>query len=171
MHAAAVPVAFDGFGVQIQRDVVLFTDSDHDVARQPDLVSSGLSTLGKDLVLPRSEHDFSVDTFNVQTGLNACIGVFFHDISSGNVLGSDAAVVGSLRSGVVGFSWPSDWVSGSVVDEHVFLLVAEPEILIIVVDQSPGVRLVGGFVGVQYLAHHKAGILSARIVTYADWFE
>lgn len=150
---------------------MLLTKSVHKISGDPDLVASSLGSLVEDLVLPRTEHDLSIGAFDVQTSIDADVEMRIHDVSSGDSLGADAAVVGALWTRVKVSGWPSDWVTGGVVDQDVFLFETEPKIVVVVVDLSSGVGGVWSAVWVHDFAHDNEGVLSAWIVADVAWDE
>lgn len=80
--------------------------------------------------------------------------MFFNDVSSGDVHGSDTAVVGTLRSWIEWFAWPSDWITSIVVNEYIFLLKSKPKIIVVIVNLGSGVGLVWGTIGVENFTHN-----------------
>lgn len=65
------------------------------------MISSRFSTFSEDLVFPLTFHDFSVDTFDTKSSVNASVEMFFNNRSSDSFSGSYGAIVRTLRSRVV----------------------------------------------------------------------
>merc|ERR1712060_904626 len=83
VHSSAVPVTWDGFGGQVHRDVILLTETHHEVSGDPDLVTGSLGALVENLVLPGAEHDLSIGALDVETGIDADVQMSVHDVSPG----------------------------------------------------------------------------------------
>lgn len=113
---------------------------------------------GANLVLPLSRHDLGICTGDVDLGVQAGTVVGLDDVTAEDLAGTDTAVVGALGSGetVLG---PAIWPAGDV-EEGVFLLKAEPDVVVLVLVQNDGgivavvvlVRLSVGAIG---LAHDE----------------
>lgn len=113
---------------------------------------------GADLVLPLGRHNLSVDTGDVNTGVQAGTVVSLDDITAVDLAGTDTAVVGTLGTG--------ETATGPAVrppisaEESVLLLKTEPEALVGVgLHQTVGfvavVELVGASIGIPGLAEDK----------------
>lgn len=171
VHSGTVPVTWDWLGGQVHCDVVLLTETHHEVTRDPDLVTGSLGALVENLVLPGAEHDLSIGALDVETGIDADVQMFVHDVSSRDSSGADTAVVGSLWSWEELTGWPSDWVASGVVDEDVLLFETEPEVVVVIIDLRAGVGSVWGTIWVHDFAHDHEGVSSAWIVADVDWDE
>lgn len=113
---------------------------------------------GADLVLPLGGHDLSVDTGDVDTGVQAGTVVSLDDITAVDLAGTDTAVVGTLGTGET-TTGPAIRPSIST-EESVLLLQTEPEALVGVgLHQAVGfvavVVLVGASIGIPSLAEDK----------------
>jgi hypothetical protein len=118
-------------------------------------------------------HDFSVDTFDTKSSVNASVEMFFNNLSSDSFTSSDRAIVRTLRTRVVVTLWETEHVVGFHVPEAVFLFPAEPEISVIFFLRDLS-SIVGGMrssVRVQDFAHDEVSILSLWISAAVDWFE
>jgi hypothetical protein len=96
-------------------------------------VVSGFNTLGNtDLEFPLSWGDFSVQTGNVETRIEAASDVSFSNRSSEGVVVTDGAVISALGIGETTFR-PSEGPSGSGTfscEEEVFLFNTEPWVVL-----------------------------------------
>ena len=95
------------------------------------MISSRLSTFSEDLVFPLAFHDFSVDTFDTKSSVNASVEMFFNNLSSDSFTSSNRAIVRTLRTRVVVTLRETEHVVGLHVPEAVLLFPAEPEISVI----------------------------------------
>lgn len=116
------------------------------------------SGAGADLVLPLRGHDLSVDTGDVDTGVQASTVVSLDDVTAVDLAGTDTTVVRTLSTG--------ETTTGPAVgpaistEEGVLLLQTEPEFLLGVgLHQAVGivaeVELVGASIGVPGLAENE----------------
>lgn len=69
--ASAIPVSLKGFGVEGDFDTPLFSNADEKIASHPEVVSHGDAFTGTNLELPLGRHNFSVDTADVDAGVEA----------------------------------------------------------------------------------------------------
>jgi hypothetical protein len=82
MHTGTIPITFEGFAVIFNIDAILFTEALEDVACDPDLVTSLVSTFAKNLIFPLALGDFAVDAFVVDACIEAKVEMFFNDGAS-----------------------------------------------------------------------------------------
>lgn len=100
MATSAVPVSWDGLGVEGHTHTKVFADSLHDEAGEDELVSS-IDTLDwADLVLPLAGHDLAVDAADGDASVQAGAVVCLNNETSMCVLSADRAVVRALWGGV-----------------------------------------------------------------------
>jgi len=71
-------------------------------------------------------HNFGVGSSDVDTSVEAGFVVGLDDVATVDFVGTDTAVVGSLRSGE-SVLWPTEWMQ-VVVEQRVFLFDTEPGI-------------------------------------------
>jgi len=118
-------------------------------------------------------HDFSVDTFDTKSSVNASIEMFFNYLSSDSFTSSNRAIVRTLRTRVIVTLWETEHVVGFQVPEAVFLFPAEPEISVIFFLRNLS-SVIGGMwssVRVQDFTHDEEAILSLWISAAVDWLE
>ena len=133
---------------------VFFTDALEEVACYPYLIAGFLCTLGKDLEFPLTSCDFSVDTFNIEAGCKALLEMLFNHVAAKRIACTDGAVVLTLWIWVA-IGWEAKRLVGIRIVEEIFLLEAEPEIVVIVVDQCTAVGRMGISMGIKNIAHHE----------------
>jgi len=142
--SSSVPVSADGLGVERDDDAELLSESVHDETGHPHVVSYINSETGSNLVLPLSRHDLSVDTGDLNSGVQACSVVGFYEWATERFVGTSTAVVGSLGGGETSLG-PSE---GGVVEseEGILLLNSEPwlEVLRLIENGKGGGSCVGG---------------------------
>ena len=66
-------------------EIILFSRSLEQVARQPDLVACVGRTLGEDLELPLTCSDFGIDTLNVEACFKAQVEMLFNQFTTVSV--------------------------------------------------------------------------------------
>lgn len=163
--ASTVPVSLEGLGVERNLDTKLLSDSVEEVSGHPELIGHGDTLARANLVLPLRRHDLSVDTGDVDTGVETGSVVCLNNVSGENLAGTDTTVVRTLGSGetVLG---PSDRVI-SLVEHGVLLLDSEPDDLLLVSAHKLGalmsvVELVGGTVVVPALGEDNDVLASSE---------
>src|SRR5208337_3771386 len=112
----------DGFAVQYNIHFVFLTETHHQVASRPSVVSGFGRTFGEDLEFPLTFRDFRVDAFMIDTGGKAKVQVFFDDLpgQAAHVSVANTAVVGALGSSRVAVFRESERTP--IFIEEVFLL-------------------------------------------------
>jgi len=86
--ASAVPVAFEGFGVEGNLDTPLLGNSDKEVAGHPEVVTHVDALTWADLELPLGGHDLCVDTTDVDAGVQTSSVVGLDKITSEDFAGT-----------------------------------------------------------------------------------
>ena len=162
VHAGAVPIALDGFWMVLDVVAVTLGEAIKHVASHPEFVAGLLGALGENLEFPLAAGDFLVDTFEVQPGLKAEIGVLFNKRTAVGVLPAYRTVVEPLWAGITA-NGETEWQLRVNVHDEVFLLVAEPEIVVIIVDGRTTVAGVRRAVRVHDLAHHEPAVHALRV--------
>jgi len=163
--AGAVPVTRDGLGVERDDDAKVFRDSVEEVTGHPEMITHVDALAGTDLELPLTGHDLGVDTRDGDTGVEAGLVVGLDDVTTKNLLGTDTAVVRTLRAGETAL-WPAENLTVDV-EKGVLLLDTEPRVLVGVgfhdlLGFVTEVCLVGGAVGVVGLAENELVVALAE---------
>jgi len=117
--ASAIPVALKGFRVEGNLDAPLLRNSDEEVASHPEVVTHGDALTWTDLELPLGGHNLSVDTTDVDAGVEASSVVGLNEITSEDLSCASTAIVGSLGSREAAL-WPTVGL-GISVKKSVFL--------------------------------------------------
>lgn len=78
----AIPISLDGFAVKVNVDSEFFSESEEDVSGQPQMVSSFDSLGNTNLEFPLSGSDLSVESRNLESGIQAASDVSFSDGSA-----------------------------------------------------------------------------------------
>lgn len=86
--ASTVPVTGERLGVEGHLDTPLLGDTDEEVAGHPEVVTHGDTLARTDLELPLGWHNFSVDTADVDAGVEAGAVVGFDKITSEDLAGT-----------------------------------------------------------------------------------
>jgi hypothetical protein len=165
VKTGTVPLTLDGLGLEGDTDAELFSDTVEKETGHPEVITHVDARAGADLVLPLGGHDLSVDTGDVDTGIQAGAVVSLDDVTAVDLAGTDTTVVRTLSTG--------ETTTGPAVgpaisaEESVLLLEAEPELLLGVgLHQAGGivtvVELVGASIGIPGLAENE------DIVTLAE---
>jgi hypothetical protein len=122
-----------------------------DEAGHPEVVTHVNSGARADLVLPLRGHDLSVDTGDVDTGVQASTVVSLNDVTAVDLASTDTTVVRTLSTG--------ETTTGPAVgpaigtEEGVLLLKTEPELLL-----GVGLHQAGGIVAVVVLVGASIGV-------------
>ena len=116
-----------------------------------------LGALGEDLEFPLATSNFLVDAFKVDAGLKTKVGVLLNEGAAVGVFSAHGAVVEALWTRVATNGETEGELCVNVHDE-IFLLVAKPEIVVIVVDGCSSVAGVRRSVGVQHFAHDQVSV-------------
>jgi hypothetical protein len=158
VETGSVPVTLDGLRVEGDANTELFSDAVEEEARKPKLIAHLNTVARANLVLPLRRHDLSVDTGDLDTGVQASTVVSLDDVTAVDLAGTDTAIVRTLGTGETALG-PSIRPAIST-EEGVFLLKTEPEFLLGVNLHQTGslvaiVVLVGGSIGVPGLAEHE----------------
>ena len=99
VRAGSVPVTADRLRVKSSAHVELLSYSVEQPAGNPEMISGCRRTDGADLEFPLSRDDLSVDSRDGEAGFKAGVQVSFYDGSPKDFIGTDSAVIPSLRSG------------------------------------------------------------------------
>lgn len=99
MAACSIPVSFNWFWVEGNRNIKVFSNSKHEISSQPHMVSDLNAFTGSDLVFPLSGHDFSVCSRYLKSCVKTCSIMSVTHNSSEAGCGAGRAVVRSLRAG------------------------------------------------------------------------
>jgi hypothetical protein len=186
VQTGTVPVTLDGLGLEGDADTELLSDTVEDEAGHPEVVthygrrsrlvggktSFAAETLvserrgkltvnagaGADLVLPLGGHDLSVDTGDVDAGVQAGAVVSLDDVTAVDLAGTDTTVVRTLSTGETA-TGPAVGPAISA-EKSVLLLETEPELLLgMGLHQAGGivtvVELVGASIGIPGLAENE----------------
>jgi len=86
--ASAIPVTLQGLGVERHLDAPLLSNPDEEVPRHPQMVTHLDSLTRTDLELPLGGHDLSVDTTDVDPGVEAGSVVGLDKIAGENFAGT-----------------------------------------------------------------------------------
>jgi len=167
VHAAAVPVALDRLGMQLDREVVLFCGAEHQEAAEPQVVASLLGAFAEQLEFPLTLHHFGVDTGDREARIQTRIKMFFNEIATDAVLDAHRAIVRALRTGVT-IDGEAEWAA--VLHDGVFLLEAEPQVGI-VFEAAATIGGVDRTIGIQHFAHDQRSIFAAWIFDQANGLE
>ena len=118
------------------------------------------------LILPLSRHDLGIGAGDLNASVETCLVVRLHDVSAHDLAGSVTAVVRALRSRE-SVLWPAVWPS-EVVEEGVFLLETEPELVLgVLLHQNSGVVAV--VVGVWRSVRHPRLAHYEHVVPETEW--
>ena len=141
--SSSVPVACDGLGVERDDHTELLSESVHDEARDPHVVSSIHTNAWANLVLPLAWHDLSVDPSNLHASVQASSVVSLNEGAAKRFVRSSTAVVGTLRGGETSLGPSKRCVVEG--EESVLLLDTEPwlEVLGLLEDGIGWVSCVG----------------------------
>jgi hypothetical protein len=151
VKTGTVPLTLDGLGLEGDTDAELFSDTVEKETGHPEVITHVDARAGADLVLPLGGHDLSVDTGDVDTGVQAGTVVSLDDITAVDLAGTDTTVVGTLGTGET-TTGPAVRPSIST-EESVLLLQTEPEALV-----GVGLHQTVGFVAVVVLVGASIGI-------------
>lgn len=130
VETRAVPVTWDWLGVEGDLDAEFFSDTVEEVTGSPEVVTHLDTLAGTDLEFPLGWKDFSVDTRDLDAGVQAGLVVSLDDITAVDVAGTDGAVVWALWTWETALG-PAIWPTIGV-EEGVLLLKTEPWLLILV---------------------------------------
>ena len=119
---------------------------------RPYLIAGFFGAFGEDLELPLTGGDFRVDAFDIKACIQAGIEVFFYHIAPIGVTGTNGAIIRTLRAWKAAFG-EADWFFRFGIPQKVFLFEAEPEVVVVIIDERAAVAGVGGPIGAQYFAH------------------
>ena len=144
---------------------VLFADALEEVACNPYLIASFLCALGKDLEFPLASCDFSIDAFNIEAGCKALFEMLFNHVAAKRIACTHGAIVLTLWIWVA-IGWETKGLVGIRIVEEVFLLEAEPEIVVVVINQRTAVGRMSIVMCIENITHHKE---CWRSVSTAAW--
>ncbi len=167
MHTCTVPIALHWLGLDRDLNVELFASPIQQVTSNPKMVAYLGSAGWADLEFPLAGHDLGVGAGDLETSFDAPVGVQFDQVAPVNLESAYAAVVRPLwcRETV----WrEARWPTCVRIDQGVFLLEAEPWLLVavLVLCLACSCTSVGRdwrSVDVHRLAHHK------NVVATTDW--
>src|SRR3954447_5901674 len=127
--------------MEVDVHAVALAESEHQIARDPELVGGPLRALAEDLELPLALRDLGVDPLEVDAGSQAQVDVRVDDLARdvADVLVPDARVVLALGCGEALAREPE---RDAVAVEEVLLLEPEPRARV-VRDGGAGVRRMG----------------------------
>ena len=120
----------DWLGVERNLNTKLLSHTVEEVAGHPKLVTHGNTLARTNLVLPLGRKHFSVDTRDVDVGVQAGLVVGLYDVTAVDLAGTDTTVVWALRAWETSL-WPSVWGS-QIIEEGILLLKTEPRDLALV---------------------------------------
>ena len=103
VHAGAVPVALDGFRLQVHGDAVTLANALEQVSRNPHFVAGSGCALGENLVLPLPHHHLGVDTLDIDACIEADLQMLIDDVPADCVGSTDGGVERTLRAGETAF--------------------------------------------------------------------
>mmetsp|Transcript_382 Transcript_382/g.724 ORF Transcript_382/g.724 Transcript_382/m.724 type:complete len:419 (+) Transcript_382:198-1454(+) len=133
VHTGSVPVSLNNrLRVEGAVDLEVFADTHEDVAGHHKLVSGINSDARSNLVFLLSRHDFSVDSRDVDSSVQAGLVQRVGDGTSKVVFGSNRAVVRSLRTAGHATLRPSERSAFVQVEEGEFLFQTEPDFFVFV---------------------------------------
>lgn len=130
VETRSIPVTWDWLGVEGNLDTEVLSDSVEEITSDPKLVTHRNSLARPHLELPLRWKNLSVDTRDLDAGVQASLVVGLNNVTAVDLAGTNTAVVWSLGTGVTSL-WPSVWVS-ILVKEGIFLLKTEPWLLVFV---------------------------------------
>ena len=131
------------------------------------LVAGFFGAFGEDLEFPLTGSYFCIDPFDVETGVEAGVEVFYDDVPAIGVAGADGAIIGALWSWVAAFG-EAQGLFRFRVPEEIFLFEAKPEIVVVVFDERAAVAGMGCTIGVEHFAHDEIAIAALRVFYYED---
>lgn len=158
VESRAVPVSWNWLGVERNLDAEFFGNTVEEVTSDPKMITHLNAEAWANLEFPLGWENFSVDTADLDTGVEACLIVGFYYIPTIDVAGANSAVVWSLWSWETALG-PAVWPSIGI-EEGIFLLKAEPWLVLLVgfhelVALVAVVVLVWGAIWVPGLAHDE----------------
>ena len=133
--------------MQINDDSILLGSTLKKIAGNPNLVASLPGSLCEDLIFPLPHHYLRVDTLDVDARLETKVKVLVNKVATKGIGRPNGSIVRTLRSRktVLG---ETEREIGVGINEGVLLLVAEPEIIIVLFDRGSSVRFMGRPVGI-----------------------
>jgi hypothetical protein len=158
VKTGTVPLTLDGLGLKGDANTELLGNTVEQETGHPEVVTHVNTGAGANLVLPLGGHDLSVDTGNVDAGVEAGTVVGLDDVTAVDLAGTDTAVVRTLGAGETA-TGPAVGPSIST-EKSVLLFQTEPEALMGVgLHQTVGivtvVELVGASIGIPGLAENE----------------
>src|SRR4029079_5744568 len=155
--------------MEVDIHAVPLAEAEHQVTRDPELVSGALGAHAEDLEFPLTLCDFGVDALDCDAGRDAEVDVLVDDLTRdlADVLVADTRVVLALRPGKAVLRKSE---RRPVLVEEVLLLEAEPGVGV-VCDRRAAVRRVWGSVREKHLTHDEAGVVARRIGKEPDRLE
>lgn len=130
MTSRSIPL-FEDLRVVADHNAMLFGDSHEEISGNPEMVTHLDTSAWSNLELPLAWHDLCVCTRDVDTSVETSLVVSIGNSSSKAYVGSDRAVVWTLRTWIP-IRGPSKWMSVELVmlgQEGVLLLNAKPRLL------------------------------------------
>src|SRR5271170_507126 len=152
MTSSTIPITLKRLGMKRNLDTEFLRNSFKKITCHPKMITHLDSLTRTDLEFPLRGHDFSVDSADLDSAVQACLVVRFDDITGVDFARSDTAVVWTLWTGE-STCWPSvRSIEG--IKEGVFLFETEPRIMFLVllhklVAFGAVVEFVGGAVGIE----------------------
>jgi len=158
MTSSTVPITLERLGVKRNLDAEFLCNSLEKITCHPEMIAHLDSLTGTNLELPLRGHDFSVDSADLDSAVQACLVVCLDDISGVDFAGSDTAVVWTLWTGKSTCGPSVRSIEG--IEEGVFLFETEPRIMFLellhqFVAFGAVVEFVGGTVGVEAFCENK----------------
>jgi len=129
MTSSAVPITLEGLGMKRNLDTKFLCNSLEKIACHPEMIAHLDPLTGTDLEFPLRGHDFSIDSTDFDSAVQAGLVVCLDDIAGIDFAGSDAAVVWTLWTGETTLRPAVGSIEG--VKEGVFLFETEPRVMVL----------------------------------------
>ena len=148
-------------------DAILFAEALEDVASDPDLVAGFVCTFAEHLEFPLALCHFGIDTFVVDTCVEADVEVLFNDCTSdlADRRVACATVVITLWCWEA-FLRPAE--CAAVLEEEVLLLKTDPEAFVFG-DGRTRIGWVWSAIWVHDFTHYEKCVLTSAVRVACDW--
>src|SRR5688572_19678311 len=134
MHTRAVPVSgAERFTMPVNGNTVLLSGSFQKIPGHPHLVSGSFSPFREYLKLPLTGSNFGIYTLDIDTSFQAEVKMRLNDFTTESVFSANRAVVRTLWPGISA-SREAEWLVGLRAPKKIFLLEAEPEVVVVIIN-------------------------------------
>merc|ERR1712070_1332332 len=96
--ASTIPVTSGWLRIESDIATKQFTDSDHQIARHPHVVTRFNTSARADLVFPLSRHDFRVDACNLESSIKASLVMRISNWAANGTVITSTTIVWTLRT-------------------------------------------------------------------------